>query len=502
MLAAEETSTSSGPFSIAVILVSLVSGGCDAAFSSVPAVSVDEAFTALASKLGLHDFWNLVLVQKDGVNATYDLLMRPWIFTAGHSVLALRAPSALFMALACGGIMTISRFLVGSRVAVFVGVVFAVLPIATGFGSDARAYAMSAALATWSTWFFLCLVYDRRHVRRWSWCYGVSLVVTGYVFLYALLIIVVHLLVAASDAKTRLRLRWVLLIQGSAAIAVLPLMVLAWRERRQISWIPSGFKTMISNGVGVFVRPFSTGISKTGPPSVILALLVWGVIVWGSLQLAREVNRSDRALVALRLGFVWAVLPGILLSLSSATGPYFALRYIVFCAPAAALLLGVAISQVDRIAVRGGIISVMALLVIMADAPLVSSSGRNGWGTTVKVLGLRGAPGEFVLPANQTIANEARVSGLPHGMTLIDGGGDFGWTSGISVRHWISAGPPPTHVIWLVSTFDVLKCSELTTLKGWGFALRAIDGTAMNPTYEFVSLGHGTPIPLTAPCKR
>jgi mannosyltransferase len=497
MSAANESSTTRRGFWRTVVLVSLVSVPIDITISSIRALWNDEAFTALASTLPSHDLLHLVLTQRDAVNATYDILMRPYIFATGHGTLILRIPSSLFMAITCAGIMTIARSLVGRRVAVYTGLAFAFLPLVTGFGSEARSYALSAAVVTWSTWFLLQFLYNPRNVRRWAWCYAISLVVTGYVFLYAFIIVVVHLLVAAGDPKIRRRMRSLLLLQGGALIAVSPLALLSLRQHQEISWIPSGFFTMISNGVGVFVTPFWSGMSAA-PYTELLALLAWGVIASGLYRLVNGTEWTSGARTAVRLGLAWILVPGALYSLASAIGPYFTLRYLVFCVPAAALLLGLAFAHIRSLVVRSGFAIALALLVVMVDTPLFSSAGKDGWGTTMQVLTAHGAPGEFVLPSPQIASYDytfvARVTGLPQQMTLIVLGGTLPWSSLSSVRRWSSTDVPPTHVIWLVSRFGAIDCTELATLRRWGFTATSLFGTRTSPTYEFVS-----PLPVATP---
>jgi hypothetical protein len=192
-----------------------------------------------------------------------------------------------------------------------------------------------------------------------------------------------------------------------------------------------------------------------------------------------------------RLGLAWALVPGILFTLASLVGPYFTLRYLTFCVPGVALLCGLAIAQFRRSALRLGLVIVLALLIFMSDTPLFSNAGKDGWGTTLRVLAAHGAPGEYVLPTTPVNGNEyaliARVTGLPHQMTLIDFGRSLPWTSTISTTRWSSLAKPPTHVIWLVSRFGVIDCSEIRTLGRWGFTMTAQFGTRASPTYEFVS---------------
>ena len=483
------------PFWPVLVAISALTGSLCVWFARIRTIWRDEAFTSMSSKLGLHDFWHFVLTKKDAVSAIYYVSLRPFISIAGHSPLALRMPSAIFMALTCAGVMMISHDLIGRRASIFTGLTFAILPIIAGFGSEARSYALSAAVATWSTWLASKLLYDKDHFRRWATLYWLSLVVTEYVFLYATAIIFVHLLVAASDEALRRRVKELLFVQGAAVITAIPLVVISWGQRRDTAWIPNGFRAMVTNGIGVLVTPFWSGLPASPFPEI-LAILVWGTVIYGLFRMFKSSDLDSRAIVALRLGALWAVVPGALYSMASLIGPYFTLRYIVFCAPAVALLAGVVLSRF-RHSTSILWLAAVVLLVAFADGPLFSRAGEDGWGGTLQVLRSHGAPGEFVMTSpqlkDQGYSFDARTTGLPYQMTLIARSGSFPWTTGRPIRHWASTSPPPTTVIWLVSLPGAVSCSDITTLTRWGFVERAAFDVTSNPVFQFVSSSTPTP---------
>ncbi|NNN00663.1 MAG: hypothetical protein HKL86_02375 [Acidimicrobiaceae bacterium] len=486
-----------------VVLLSVATGIVDAIFSSIRSLWGDEAFTAVVSSLGTRDFFHLVLHERDAVNATYDLVMRPYEAFAGHTTLILRLPSAAFMAIACAGIMLIARKLTNSRAAILTGAFFLLLPLVQGFGSEARSYALSAAVATWSTWLLLGLSSDQGHARTWKWCYGASLVLLGYVFLYAFLIVAAHALFVASHPSSSKRVRSVVRVQSVALLLLLPLAVISWHEHGEISWIPSGLRAMVYNGFGIFITPFWPGMTSTPYPEI-LAVLAWSIIAIGVFRLALGEGDATMSWTAVRLGVIWAIVPGVIFSMASLVGHYFTLRYLVFCAPAVALLLGVAVDRIGRTSWRTAIIVIFALLVVLADGPLFSVTGKDGWGSAQQVLSSHGATGEFVMPTPQTYGNwlllDPRVTGLPHEMTLIDFGIGRHWTPTIVVRSWSSQRAPSTGVVWLVSRFGVVSCSDLRTLRRWGFRAWAEFGGKTSPIYEFVSRANHAPTTVRVTC--
>ncbi len=494
----EDSVPHSRPFWPFILAISLLSGALDVFVSTFRTIWSDEAFTAIASTLGIHRFWHLIATRQDAVNATYDFIVRPFILTFGHGATALRFPSAVFMALACAGVMTIARSLVGARVATSTGLIFAVMPLATGYGTEARSYALSAAVVTWSTWLALRALYDRHSLRRWAWLYGLSLVVVAYVFLYALAIIIVHFVVAKLNRVERARLRHLLFAQGFAVVATIPLALVAWREHGETSWIPHGLKVMLYNGAGIFATPFWSGMAATPFPEF-LGLVAWSVIFLGIWRLRTRSQLSGETRIAVSLALAWAIIPGALLSLASAFGPYFTLRYIVFCVPATALLLGIAFNELRGILTRVALVIALVSLIAFADAPLFSRAGKDGWGSTLATLSRHGSRGNYVFPSPQSFGTgtllDARVTGLPHSMTLIDFGRTLPWTPIFKVSRWSSSSAPPTPVIWLVSRFGAINCSSLATLHRWGFTVRKRYGPSGSPSYEFV---HSRPAKSTS----
>src|SRR5256885_4797223 len=99
---------------------------------------------------------------------------------AGTSVLALRFPSAVGMAVAPGFIGGLGRRLVATRAGLAAGLVFAALPSVTWYAQNARSYALVTALATIASYLLvrsMTAAPGRR--RRWLAGYGVCVAPLG-----------------------------------------------------------------------------------------------------------------------------------------------------------------------------------------------------------------------------------------------------------------------------------------------------------------------------------
>ena len=229
-----------------------------------PSLWRDEGATLAAVNRSLPQMLRM-LGHTDVVHGAYYVLM--WFETraAGTSVLALRFPSVVGMAVAAGFVAALGRRLVSVRAGLAAGLVFAALPSVTWYAQNARSYALVTALATIASYLLVRSVTaapGRR--RRWLAGYGATV----------LLVTVAALAICA--------------LRGRLAADL---------------------------------------------PSRLLAL-----------------------------SLPWLLLPPAVLLAASAVHPVYSLRYIVFCAPAAALLAGAGLASLGWAGGAAG----LALIVLVA----------------------------------------------------------------------------------------------------------------------------------------
>ncbi|ROO83655.1 mannosyltransferase [Actinocorallia herbida] len=270
-----------------------------------PSLWRDEAVTADLAGRSLPQL-GAVLGEIDAVHAAYYVVMQLWTAVAGDSVIALRLPSALAAAAAAGLTAALGRRLVSDRTGLIAGLLVAASPFVARHAQEARQYALVMALAALASW-LLVRAEDR---RGWAW-YALSIVFLGAAHLFALLILPAHLLARRKDWRPFLI---------STAAAMVPLSVLGYAaagQRYQVGWIE---------------RPTWNGIVNLleglgwGPYFALPALLLAGYAVF---------RRSPAAPVALP----WLLLPPGLLLGVSLVSPLYVQRYLLFCVPAAALLV-------------------------------------------------------------------------------------------------------------------------------------------------------------------
>jgi mannosyltransferase len=314
---------------------------------AAPAYWGDEADTVSAVARPLPQLLRM-LQHVDAVHGLYYVSMWPVARVLGTGEFATRLPSALAMAGAALGVAAIARRLVSARAAVCAGLLFALFPMVSAQGHDARPYGMVTAAAVLASYLLIRAVDDPR--RRWFAAYGVSLVLLGYLELFGLLLVLAHAVTLAGlchrGEPTAPRLvvrRWLAAVLG-AVIATVPLVAYGWQQRAQIAWIAEpGWHDALS-----VVTSLAAG-------STALAVVVWLLAVLGAMlggtpalplrsglaQVAGRGSgpaRTGRALTW--LAAPWLAVPPALLLAASQIKPVYNFRYLVFCLPAMALLAG------------------------------------------------------------------------------------------------------------------------------------------------------------------
>jgi mannosyltransferase len=330
---------------------------------SGPSFSKDETATLAAVHRSFPQLIRL-LGHVDVVHGAYYVLI--WLVVrvlGGSSELIVRLPSALAMAAAAYVITLLGRRLASGWAGLAAGLTFAILPSVSSYAQDAREGALLAALAATASYCLLRAADAGPVARRRGWLagYGVTLALLGFGNLFALLLVVAHAATLwlwhrgreADGDRGRVDrgLVWGWLIAVLAvAVAVSPVAVVGYSQLHQIHWIqPPGLKDVL------------TVQRLIGRTSLVLAALVV-VAAAVAYRLARKRPLGGcwpGRLVALCLP--WLVLPPVILLTASLAHPVYTFRYIVFCIPAAALLIGPAMVALGRYA---GPAALIALLVI------------------------------------------------------------------------------------------------------------------------------------------
>jgi mannosyltransferase len=371
----------------------------------------DEGATLSAVHRSLPELIRM-LGRMDAVHGTYYLLMWLLVRLAGSGELALRLPSALSMAAAAGLLTTLGRRLAGPAAGLAAGLSFAAIPAVSWFGQDARPFALETAAATAASYCFVRFLDDS--AGRWARWYAVSLIGLGLANIFGLLLIAAHgttLLVQrgrTGRSGRQLACRWLATVTV-AVVVLLPLEVLAWSQRGQVSWLRTPLAAALA----------STG-RLAGPPGAELAVAVVMVAALAVTALAgRSRFRTAWPGRLAALGLPWLFGPVALLIVGSQLQPVYTFRYIVFCEPALALLIGAGLAALGRVAGPAALV-----LIVLAGLPAqLGERGPDGHSDNTRamdqIIARQARPGDGVIyPQGPGMTSFAAA--YPYGLARLD----------------------------------------------------------------------------------
>ena len=282
----------------------------------------------------------------DAATGPYYLLMHGWTAIAGASPTALRLPSALAMAVAAALAARLGARLAGDRAGLLAGLLFAVLPVTSRYGQEARPYALATLLAVLAT---LLLVEALRRPGRWRWAgYAAAVAALGLLHLLALTLLAAHALVvllvavrgptAAGLAPPRLdgirkgsadtkrnpaAFAWWLVALLPAVLLVTPLALVARGQRgRQLDWVDPARLPDLAALPGALAQ------------SGVVGGFVLALAALGAARLGRRALLPAAAVL----------LPVLLVFAAGTMVPLWVTRYLVFTVPFACLLAGAALA--------------------------------------------------------------------------------------------------------------------------------------------------------------
>ena len=162
-----------------------------------------------------------------------------------------------------------------------------------------------------------------------------------------------------------------LLAQGASIVLMAPLLVLAWHQQSQIAYLST---TAAKNVLQVATIHFGHGARLT---TLAMAVACWGFITWATIRRIRTpaTYPSPGSDWLLRLGWAWAVVPALVLLTLSMVKPTFTSRYVVYSAPALAILLAWSFDSVRRRSVRVAVAGCYLALAVAASGTSVVNHG-------------------------------------------------------------------------------------------------------------------------------
>ena len=372
-----------------------------------PSLWRDEAYSKDAINRSLSHLFAM-LGNMDAVHGAYYVILHFFAEGFGTSAAALRFPSLCAMAVATAFTAAIGRR--AARMAaptaawpwpdatgLIAGLVFAAMPYMTYYAQMARPYAFVTMCATIASYLLLRAIADGG--RGWWIGYAVAVAFTGLFNTFGLLILPAHaltVLAIAPGSRSWLRrtaVPW--LVAGAVAGAVLiPLLLISFRERGQISWLTkpdlSTVRTLATDFAGSRLLILPVALLALG--GVAAGIVDWRSTADGPGAVGGRFRRISPAAIALP----WLVVPPVVLLAVSMKKPVYNARYVEFCLPALALLVAAGLVGLARVTSRtvassglgplnrdaaawvpsGAVMLILAVLVISPQHAIRQSTAR------------------------------------------------------------------------------------------------------------------------------
>ncbi|WP_409470797.1 glycosyltransferase family 39 protein [Streptomyces sp. HC307] len=312
----------------------------------------DEAATWQVAHRSLPEIWQL-LGHADVVHGLYYALVHVMFEVFGDSLLTLRLPSVLAMAVAASLTADLGARLAGRWSGLGAGLAFALLPTLQTYAQEGRPYAMVTATVALATWLLVAAMH-RPRTRTWS-AYAVVVLLGALLNWFSLLALLAHAATLALARPHRtIRVRW-LLAASTAVLGALPLVLASRGQSRQVSWI----------------QPTTPGTMYTVAATILAA---------GGCALLRRAHRpagpAPAAAGKLSLAAVAVPLCAVpqlmLLAVSLTWQPLYVGRYVLVAHIGLALLLGAAIATLaTRLPTHPGVpLAAVTALAFLALLPV------------------------------------------------------------------------------------------------------------------------------------
>jgi len=367
---------------------------------TTPSFWRDEAATIAAVKRPFGDLITM-LGNVDAVHAAYYIMMWPIEHLLGSGEFVMRLPSAIAVAVTAAFVAAIGRRVVSPWVGLAAGLLFAVLPVATRYGQDARSYALVVGMATVASYLLIRAIGAEPSARRrWMIGYGASLAALGILNIFGLLLIPAHAVTVAlryrrekgGQGAKALAIEWLVAAVAGVLLSG-PLLVLGFEQRGQVAWIAHN-----QSSSGLY-----TLVTLSG--SALVTVVVAGVIAI-ALILSSEAGRATPARRAAwrwqlsELSLPWLLVPPVLLVGASVVSPIYTSRYVLMCIPAAALIGGMAVVALGRV------VGPVALALVLIAGLTNQVAQRQPYGhfdnvrALDRIVAAHAQPGDVVLYTN------------------------------------------------------------------------------------------------------
>ena len=351
------------PFRIALILgaTTIVGAALRLHQLSVKSFWIDEgasvSFATMPWRPFLKTLWNY-----QGNMTLYYFLLRAWIHL-GDSEFVVRSLSVIFAVLTIPAIYFLGKRLFDRSTGLIAAALLAVHSFHIHWSQEARGYSLLILLLVLAAYFLVCALATKASRILWILS-AVTAALTFYAHIFAVFVLAAFAFSIAFPKPFRIEKQtivWVVIL-FEHLIAPMALFVVVHHSASQIGWLPPPSLAAVNEF-------FLLLTSQGGIALAVIYLSVCGL----AFMLASEASQPDKIQTekerwALRLLFLWLVLPPVLTLAASAVKPLFYGRYMVMCVPALVLLAarGLTLLYQAPMARRGAALAAFLLVMTLS----------------------------------------------------------------------------------------------------------------------------------------
>jgi mannosyltransferase len=305
----------------------------------------DECFSVEVARIDWRNFLHLMWWREANMSLYY-VLLRVWLHF-GQSPLFVRSLSVVISVATIPAIYWVAKRLYDHRVALIATALLAFNAYSVRYAQEGRSYALFLLLGTLSSGFLISWLRDlspdlksqsaTSTSESWLGGYVVTGILAVYAHLYAILLIVVHWIVAdlISSRGAGKRRAWKVI-----GLAVLPLLIFVGKTGAgPIRWIQHpGLRDLVE-----FFKHLAGG-------TWVLGLMYGAACMAALIPIRKRLWSRDAAWEVWRCQFLllWLLFPIFLTVLLSFARPVFLPRYMIFCLPALLILVAAGLARLNR----------------------------------------------------------------------------------------------------------------------------------------------------------
>ena len=420
----------------------------------------DEAFSISMAKLSWSVVWRTTTTAEANMSLYY-FLLRGWIYF-GDSAWWVRSLSALLGVAAVPVVYFLGREIFSRRAGLLAAFLLAINLFHIQYSQQARSYSLVVLLVVISFLSFLESVKQRPRLA-WTICYVLSTTLALYAHFFAALVIVTQvILTLTAPDRRRVSIPQLVRIGAVLVLGSPVLWFVLFRNRGQLNWLQP-----------VHPRDLYHFLLYLTGSGVKFGIALIGFIIASKISVSRWRARGwNMQTWSFLVVAAWLFLPVCVTMLTSIWKPIYSPRFLIFCLPAALLLVAYGLTEITYPWITYALIAILAVGAVKPIRMYYAEPGQEDWKGVVEFLSRNTTSGDTVyvpesycaLPLNYALNQGSwKVSGLPiTSTTPLPGGTGRIWIIECSVAGNFNLQPLfPAYNVKEVRTFTAVHIFKL-----------------------------------------